>query len=162
MLVTCPSGLSFYVRPWNLGDNAALLDSVRVDYYGAMTPLNQLATISTPEPRMLVVKPFDRSSASNVEKAISNLRDAGVLEPIALHVLSREKLGSTGIGQGIGIPHGKSKNVSELVAAFGLSKKDTQQAVEKGIKNLTEIFNKNASEFKENVTKFKKRFDIGK
>ena len=29
MLVTCPSGLSFYVRPWNLGDNAALLDSVR-------------------------------------------------------------------------------------------------------------------------------------
>jgi len=50
--------------------NAALLDSVRVDYYGAMTPLNQLATISTPEPRLLVVKPFDRSSVSSVERAI--------------------------------------------------------------------------------------------
>lgn len=50
--------------------NAALLDSVRVDYYGTMTPLNQLATLSTPEPRMIMVKPFDRSSVSNVEKAI--------------------------------------------------------------------------------------------
>jgi len=50
--------------------NAALLDSVRVDYYGSLTPLIQLATISTPEPRLLMVKPFDRSSVANVEKAI--------------------------------------------------------------------------------------------
>jgi ribosome recycling factor len=50
--------------------NAALLDSVRVDYYGAMTPLNQLASISTPEPRLMMVKPFDRSSVSAVEKAV--------------------------------------------------------------------------------------------
>jgi ribosome recycling factor len=50
--------------------NAAVLDSVRVDYYGAMTPLNQLATISTPEPRLLMVKPYDRTSVGAVEKAI--------------------------------------------------------------------------------------------
>jgi len=50
--------------------NASLLDSVRVDYYGARTPLNQLATISTPEPRLLLVKPFDRTSVSLIEKAI--------------------------------------------------------------------------------------------
>lgn len=50
--------------------NAALLDSVRVDYYGSLTPLIQLASISTPEPRLLMVKPFDRSSVANVEKAI--------------------------------------------------------------------------------------------
>jgi len=50
--------------------SASLLDSVRVDYYGTMTPLNQLASISTPEPRLLLVKPFDRSSTSSVEKAI--------------------------------------------------------------------------------------------
>jgi len=47
-----------------------LLDSVRVDYYGAMTPLNQLATISTPEPRLLMIKPFDRSASKSIEKAI--------------------------------------------------------------------------------------------
>lgn len=52
--------------------NSALLDSVRVDYYGAMTPLNQLASISTPEPRLIMVKPFDRSSVASVEKAIQS------------------------------------------------------------------------------------------
>ncbi|HUT76803.1 MAG TPA: ribosome recycling factor [Polyangia bacterium] len=50
--------------------NAALLDTVRVDYYGVTTPLNQLATISTPEPRLLMVKPYDRGSVGAVEKAI--------------------------------------------------------------------------------------------
>jgi ribosome recycling factor len=50
--------------------NAALLDSIRVDYYGTMTALTQMATISTPEPRMIMVKLFDRSSVSTVEKAI--------------------------------------------------------------------------------------------
>ncbi|MCK9521612.1 MAG: ribosome recycling factor [Proteobacteria bacterium] len=50
--------------------NAAMLDPVRVDYYGTRTPLNQLATISTPEPRMLLVKPFDRTAVSAIEKAI--------------------------------------------------------------------------------------------
>ncbi len=50
--------------------NSALLDSIRVDYYGTKTPLNQMASISTPEPRLIMVKPFDRSSVSGVEKAI--------------------------------------------------------------------------------------------
>jgi ribosome recycling factor len=50
--------------------NPDLLDSVRVDYYGSVTPLRQLATISVPEPRFLVVKPFDRSQIKAVEKAI--------------------------------------------------------------------------------------------
>lgn len=43
-------------------------------------------------------------------------------EELVKAVLSRESLGSTGIGQGVGIPHAKSQNVKELVAAFGLSK----------------------------------------
>jgi ribosome recycling factor len=48
----------------------ALLDRVSVDYYGSATPLKQLATISTPEPRMLTVQPFDKSSIKSIEKAI--------------------------------------------------------------------------------------------
>lgn len=50
--------------------NPDVLDSVRVDYYGTMTPLRQLAGISVPEPRLLVVKPFDRSQIKAIEKAI--------------------------------------------------------------------------------------------
>ena len=50
--------------------SAALLDHVAVDYYGTPTPLNQLATINVPEPRMLTVQPFDPSSMKAIEKAI--------------------------------------------------------------------------------------------
>lgn len=50
--------------------NPSLLDNVIVDYYGAATPLNQLATIGTPEARLLVITPFDKSSIADMEKAI--------------------------------------------------------------------------------------------
>jgi ribosome recycling factor len=48
----------------------ALLDRVVVDYYGAPTPLNQIATISAPEARLLTVSPYDKSSIKAIEKAI--------------------------------------------------------------------------------------------
>jgi ribosome recycling factor len=48
----------------------ALLDRVNVDYYGAITPLKQLATISAPEPRLLTVQPYDKSSIKAIERAI--------------------------------------------------------------------------------------------
>lgn len=53
----------------------AILDGVRVEYYGAPTPLKQLAAVAVPEPRLLTVKPFDRSAIGAIEKAIqaSNL-----------------------------------------------------------------------------------------
>jgi ribosome recycling factor len=50
--------------------STALLEHIVVDYYGATTPLNQLATLSAPEPRLLVVQPYDRSAMGNIEKAI--------------------------------------------------------------------------------------------
>ena len=55
--------------------NPSSLDGVMVEYYGAMTPLKQLATISVPEARQLLIKPFDKSSLAAIEKAIlaSNL-----------------------------------------------------------------------------------------
>ena len=55
--------------------NPSSLDGVMVDYYGTMTPLKQLATISVPEARQLLIKPFDKGALSNIEKAIlaSNL-----------------------------------------------------------------------------------------
>ena len=50
--------------------NPAILDAVMVNYYGVDTPLKQLATISIPEARMLMIKPFDRSSLNAIEKGI--------------------------------------------------------------------------------------------
>jgi ribosome recycling factor len=48
----------------------ALLDSVRVDAYGSKMPINQLATVNTPEPSLLVVQPFDKSLIADIERAI--------------------------------------------------------------------------------------------
>jgi ribosome recycling factor len=48
----------------------ALLDRVQIDYYGQQTPLNQLATIGAPEPRMLTIQPFDPNSVGMIERAI--------------------------------------------------------------------------------------------
>jgi ribosome recycling factor len=47
-----------------------LLDRINVDYYGAVTPLKQLATVSAPEARLLTVQPYDKSSIKNIERAI--------------------------------------------------------------------------------------------
>ena len=50
--------------------NPSSLDGVFVDYYGSMTPLKQLATISVPEARQLLIKPFDKGALGSIEKAI--------------------------------------------------------------------------------------------
>lgn len=50
--------------------NPAILSRVMVEYYGSTTPLPQLANISTPDPRTLLITPFDKSAAANIERAI--------------------------------------------------------------------------------------------
>lgn len=50
--------------------NPNLLDSVNVEYYGAVTPLNQIASVGAPEARMLVITPYDKTAIGDIEKAI--------------------------------------------------------------------------------------------
>lgn len=57
--------------------NSNLLNGVNVDYYGAPTPVQQLASINVPEARLLVIAPYDKSSVGNIEKAI-NAANLGV------------------------------------------------------------------------------------
>ncbi len=55
--------------------NPDILNSIQIEYYGSMTPLNQVATISVPEPRLITLQPFEKSLIPEIEKAImdSNL-----------------------------------------------------------------------------------------
>ncbi len=57
--------------------NAGVLDKITVDYYGAPTPLNQVAAISTPDPRVLQIQPWDASILKAIEKAIQ-VSDLGI------------------------------------------------------------------------------------
>ena len=57
--------------------SAALLDRLQVSAYGTKMPVNQLATISVPEPRLLTITPFDKSIMKDIERAIRRLRERG-------------------------------------------------------------------------------------
>lgn len=55
----------------------ALLNGIEVDYYGSMTPINQISSISVPEPRQLLIKPYDKNDVKNIVAAI-NKSDLGI------------------------------------------------------------------------------------
>lgn len=77
--------------------NPAILDGVRVDSYGAMVPLNQVATVSVGDARLLVIKPYDRNSLQAIEKAINaaqlglNPNSDGVVLRLPIPPLTEER-----------------------------------------------------------------------
>lgn len=77
--------------------NPSLLDGIRVEYYGAQTPLSQMASVTAPEARLLVVQPWDKSTIPLIEKAIQssglglNPGNDGNVIRIPLPILSEER-----------------------------------------------------------------------
>lgn len=77
--------------------NAALLDKISIEYYGAPTPVNQIAGISVPEARLLVIQPYDKSILGEIEKAIQksdlglNPSNDGNIIRLAIPALTEER-----------------------------------------------------------------------
>ncbi|MGE7766416.1 ribosome recycling factor [Peribacillus sp. NPDC096540] len=77
--------------------NASLLDRISIDYYGSPTPINQLAGISVPEARLLVIQPYDKTVLGEIEKAILksdlglNPSNDGSIIRIAIPALTEER-----------------------------------------------------------------------
>ncbi len=77
--------------------NAAVLDQIRVDYYGTPTPINQIATIASPDPRTLTIQPWDAGTMKLIEKAIQasdlgiNPQNDGRLIRLAFPQLTEER-----------------------------------------------------------------------
>jgi ribosome recycling factor len=77
--------------------NAAMFSKIVVDYYGSPTPLQQLASFTTPEARMIVISPFDRSSMANIERALRdsdlgvNPTNDGNVIRVSLPILTEER-----------------------------------------------------------------------
>jgi ribosome recycling factor len=75
----------------------SLVDHIRVEYYGAQTPLNQLATVAAPEARLLTIQPWDRKSLGPIEKALQksdlglNPTNDGALIRLAIPQLSEQR-----------------------------------------------------------------------
>ena len=77
--------------------NAAVLDQIKVDYYGSPTPINQIASIASPDPRTLTIQPWDKGTLKLIEKAIQasdlgiNPQNDGVIIRLAFPQLTEER-----------------------------------------------------------------------
>ncbi len=137
-----------------------LLDGVLVDYFGTPTPLNQLANLSTPDPRLIVVSPYDKSASPAIEKAIqaSDLgvtpsNDGSVIR-IAIPPLTEERrrdlvrqVKKMAEEHKVGVREGRRDAIGMLkdLESDGLSKDDRHRA-EKSVQDLTDQFTSKVDE----------------
>ena len=94
----------------------SLLDKVMVDYYGTSTPVNQIANVTVPEPRMLMIKPYDKGSLKDIERAIQK-SDLG-LTP-----------NSDGIAIRLAIPQPTQERRKELVKVVNKKAEESKVAM---------------------------------
>jgi ribosome recycling factor len=130
--------------------STSLLDLVRVEAYGAPVPINQVAMVAAPEPRLLTVQPFDKSLAQAIEKAIRdadlglNPATQGNLIRVPLPALSEErrkelvkvihKLAEEGR---IAVRHARTDALSKIKKLEHISK-DDQTRAEKDVQKMTD------------------------
>ncbi len=127
-----------------------LLDLIRVDAYGSMVPLNQVAMVAAPEPRLLTVQPFDKGLSQAIEKAIRdgdlglNPSSQGSLIRVPLPPLSEErrkdlvklvhKLAEEGR---VAVRHGRTEALSRIKKLEHVSEDDKTRS-EKEVQKLTD------------------------
>ena len=124
----------------------SLLDKVMVDYYGTPTPVNQLANVTVPEPRMIMIKPWDKKSLKDIEKAImkSDLglmpNSDGTIIRLAIPQLTQERRKE--------LVKVVSKKAEEAKVAMRNIRRDGNEAIKKLEKNkqITEDDRKEAQE----------------
>ena len=132
--------------------NPAMFNGVLAEYYGTMTPITQMATISVPEPRMLLIKPYEMSAMSDIENAIRNsdlgvnpTNDGQVLR-VTIPQLTEERrrdmvklARSKGEDTKIAIRNVRRKGMEELkrIQKDGEAGEDEVQAAEKELDKVT-------------------------
>ncbi len=152
--------------------NLALLDGVRVDYYGTPTPLNQVASLSTPDARLIVIKPWEKKLCGAIEEAVRkaelgvNPSSDGELVRIPIPALTEERrrdltkvVRRMGEDAKVAIrnqrreanellkEYAASGDISDDDSAQGLKK--VQAVVDKGIARVDEVITKKEAEIME-------------
>ncbi len=107
----------------------SLLDKVMVDYYGTPTPVNQIANVTVPEPRMLMIKPYDKGSLKDIERAIQK-SDLG-LTP-----------NSDGIAIRLAIPQPTQERRKELVKVVNKKAEECKVAMRNIRRDSNEVIKK--------------------
>lgn len=138
----------------------SLLDQVKVDYYGAPTPVTQVANVSVPEPRMIVIQPWDRSLLKTIEKAIMtsdlglNPNNDGTVIRLNLPLLTEERRKEL-------VKVVNKKGEASRVEIRNI-RRDFNDAVKKQVKakEITEDDAEDATDFSQKLTdKYTKKID---
>jgi ribosome recycling factor len=135
--------------------STALLDGIQVDYFGTATPLNQLANLSAPDPRMIVINPYDKGAFGDIERAIQSSdlgltpANDGKLIRIAIPPLTEERrkalvkqVRKIAEGHKVGVREARRDALSMLkeMEGEGLLPKDDRHRAEKKVQDLTDGF----------------------
>lgn len=134
--------------------NAAMFDGIMVEYYGAPTPLKQLASFNIPEARTIIVQPFDRNASQDIIRAITesdlgvNPTDDGKTIRIVLPALTEDrrkeyvKMAKTKAEDGRISIRSVRRKAKETLDAFKKDKIIGEDEVERGVKELENITKK--------------------
>jgi ribosome recycling factor len=141
--------------------STALLDGITVEYYGAPTALNQLANLSAPDPRLLVISPFDKGTLGDIERAIqaSDLgltpANDGKVIRISIPPLTEERrkelvkqVRKMAEGHKVGIREARRDGMSMLkdLESDGSLPKDDRHRADKQVQDLTDEYTKKVDE----------------
>ncbi len=133
--------------------NPAILDGVQVDYYGTPTPLNQLANLSAPDPRLIVISPYDKGALGEIERAILKAdlgltpANDGKLVRIPIPALTEERrkqlvkqIKKSAEHHKVGVREARRGAVSLLkdLESDGSVPEDERRRTEKAIQDLTD------------------------
>ena len=133
--------------------SAALLDGIQIDYYGTPTPLNQLANLTTPDPRLIVISPYDKSVLQAIEKAVLASRlgltpsNDGKVVRIPIPQLTEERrkelvkhVHRLAEGHKVGVREARRDGLSMLkdLESEGAISKDDKHREEKNVQKLTD------------------------
>ena len=132
----------------------ALLDKITAEYYGTPTPINQMANISCPEPRLIVVQPWDKNQLSTIEKAIlkSDLgitpNNDGTVIRLAVPTLTEERrreivkqCGKKAEDAKVAVRNIR-RDVNDSVKALEKSKEASEDEVKKGLDDIQKLTDK--------------------
>jgi ribosome recycling factor len=141
--------------------STALLDGITVDYYGAATALNQLANLSAPDPRLLVISPFDKSALGDIERAIQTsdlgltpANDGKVIR-ISVPPLTEERrkdlvkqVRRMAEGHKVGIREARRDSLSMLkdMEGDGSLPQDDRRRADKQVQDITDEYTKKIDE----------------
>jgi ribosome recycling factor len=131
--------------------NPAILDEVRIDSYGSMVPLNQVATVTVADARLLVIKPWDRNSISAIEKGIINSplglnpNSDGVVVRVPIPPLTEERrkdlvkqVHGSGEDAKIAIRHGR-RDANDLLKQAEKDKDISEDDLKKGLEKVQKL-----------------------